>query len=316
MHFSARHVLPLALALAASSAQAAPKIADSLPGPFHVSALADVEGLVRDLPELATEGIVADQMDALVARGFPDPRDSMTSLGIGALLGKPDGLKEGMAMGVTDEPLLPKIRALAEQEGVELKESAYRGVPFLTGSFEKDLQRESEPARFGDVGEGLITVGYDQGGAYAATHAGVDSVAGRIPTYREQYKEGLSANTYLVGRMVLSKAVRNDLAGTKLKSLAHLVGGSVKMEKRGGKVALKLRAQATGSIKARFALSMLSRKLKEIANESSEPAVKRLLLQQTKLNRSGAEIQIDMLSPRNDFVVGLVALQDLIPASK
>jgi hypothetical protein len=305
-------LLSLALALTASVPLRAadPDVAQQLSGSFHLTALADLKTFLAKMPELGEQGLIAEQIDDLVSRGIPDPRTNMRTLALGTQFGRtPDGILEGVAIGTSDMELVPVIRNLAAQNGVSLSENAYRGVAFVTGTF------EGQTSRFADATENLMLIGFDKSGKYQGTKWIVDTVQGRRASYKDTFHRSLTPGTYITGRMVLSRAVRSALSGTKLESLKHLTGGSAEVKSGGKGIQMDLRVSATSSIKASIALSMLRKKLRTIAEESNEPAVKRLLLQHTTLDRSGPTIKILTNSPRDDFVMGALALQELLRQS-
>lgn len=299
--------LALATSLAlATTLAATPRVSRALPGTLHVGALIDLSGFLQTFPELGAQGFLAEQLDDLAARGVPDPRVQLSHLALGSQLGKPHGVTEGVALAHSTEALLPAIRQLAQDNGVALDARAYRGVEMLTGT----LQGRS--SRFADPVEGMILVGYDQAGTYSAADRCVDTLQGQEPHFYDEYGVELVPGTYLRMRMRLPASVRNQLDGTPLAQLQHFVSAWAELSAAGGRAKLELRARATGYLKAVVAIGLLKDKLEQLAHDTNDPVVARLLLEQTELSRSGSTLVLKTDSPRDDFVVGILALQELL----
>lgn len=301
-----RNALALAAWLAASTLLASQRVSRALPGNLHVGALIDLAGFLETYPELASEGFLAEQLDDLAARGVPDPRVQLSHLALGTQLGEPSGVTEGVALARSIEPLLPSIRELAEANGVPLESRAYRGVEMLTGT----LQGES--SRFADPIEGMILVAYDQSPSYQVADRCVDTIQGREPHFYDEYGVELVPGSYLRMRMRLPSSVRDQLDGTRLSQLQHFVSAWAELTAGNGRAQLELRARATSYLKAVFAIGLLKQKLQDIADQTDDPVVARLLLEQTQLSRSGSTLVLQTDSPRDDFVVGILALQELL----
>lgn len=301
-----RTTLALAVGLAASTAFASPRVSRALPGTLHIGVLIDLTAGLEVFPELGNEGFLAEQLDDLAARGVPDPRQQLSHLALGTQLGKPHGVTEGVALARSIEPLVPSIRELAEEHGVPLETRAYRGVEMVTGT----LQGES--SRFADPVEGMILVAYDQAGTYKVADRSVDTLQGLEPHFYDEYGVELVPGTHLRMRMRLPSSVRSQLDGTPLSQLQHFVSAWAELSYAGGQARLELRARATSYLKAVFAIGLLEDKLEELAEETDDPVVARLLLEQTQLSRSGSTLVMKSNSPRDDFVVGILALQELL----
>lgn len=308
---SARRALAAAVLfpVLASSALADP-VADALPGGLHVGALVNLKPFLETFPELGQQGFLAEQLDDLAARGVPDPRTELDTLALGTQLGKPHGVVEGVAVATSASALVPAIRELAAEHGVPLSERTYRGTLFVTGTYQ---QRTS---RFADPTEDLVLLAHDTRGPYKAADRVVDTLQGRERSFREVYGQDLGAGRHLVLRMRLSAAVRRSLDGTPLEDMAHMKGADALLTSAGARAQLVLRAQATSTLKAIVALNLLQGKLRDLADASDDPAVRRLLLEQTRLGRSGSTLKLDTDSPRDDFVAGILALEELLRTAK
>lgn len=309
MALLSRTALGIGLSLAGAACLRAevPKLSRALPGTLHVGALVNLADFLATFPELGTQGFVAEQLDALAARGVPDPRGELHTLALGAQLGKPHGVTEGVALGTSQLDLVAAIRQLAEDEGIPLTESAYRGVTFVTGTYNQ------KTSRFGDPTPELVLIAYDQAEQYQAGNACVDTLQGITHSFWDEYGKELTPGVYLTARMTLSAAVRQAVAGTPLNQLQHIVSAWVDLTAgAAGRVSMNLRARATSTLKAMVAMGLLKDKLAELAQKSQDPAVKRLLLEQTQVSRSGATLMVDTDAPRDDFVVGLLALEELL----
>lgn len=306
VHLSAC-LLAALLAISAGIARAAaPDLSEALPGKLAVGALIDLSRFLQTFPELSEGGFIGEQLDELVARGVPDPRQNLGHLALGSRLGKPDGVPEGVALGTGSLRVVPVIRKLAADNGIPLQDSAYHGVTFVTGTYN---QRTS---RFGDLVEDVMVMGFDAAKAYGATHQCVDALANQAPSFRDEYGHGLDPETFLTGRMRLTDADRNAVKGTRLEQLQHIVDGQADVWGDSTRVKMEIRARATSSLKAMVALSALRSKLEKLAADSGDPAVKRLLLEQTRTERRGATLMIDTDAPRDDFVAGILALEELL----
>lgn len=313
MHSSRTAALGVAAALFAA---ASPALADrpvedadlseALPGSLHVGALVDLEAFLATFPELAEEGFLAEQIDELEARGVPDPREELGHLAIGTDLGKPSGVVQGVALATSSQAIVPIVRELAARDGIDLDETAYRGVTFVTGTYNQ------KTSRFADPTEGVILVAYDQGPGYTAANRAVDTLQGRHQSFWDRYQAKLAPGTFVTLRMTLSSAVRRSLEGTPLENMAHMTGATAEITGDASQVQLALRAKATSTFKAIIALGLLKDKLQQLADEAEDPAAKRLLLEHTEVGRSGSTLKVDSDAPRGDFVAGLVALQELL----
>jgi len=224
----------LALTLAAAPGRAeVPRLSRALPGSLHVGALVDLQDFLAAFPELGSQGFISEQLDLLAERGVPDPREHLETLALGSQLGKPDGVTEGVALGTSEMLVVPAIRELAEQEGIDLKESAYQGVTWVTGTYHEMT------SRFGDITEDILAIAYDQAGAYQAADRCVDTVKGQHENFWDAHGVELSPGVYARVRAVLNSATRSAVADTPLTHLQHIVSAWIDLAQAGPKVKMK-----------------------------------------------------------------------------
>lgn len=296
--------LTLALCLATAPASRGADLGASLPGDLDVGGLVALRRLLTDFPALGRAGMLAEKLDEIHAQGFPDPRSELESLALGARLGGPKGVREGMTLARSDEPLLPLVRKLADVKGVSLEERAERGVRFLRGTF------RGQPSEFADLADGLVYGAVDSQGSHDLGRQLLGTLGGERPSFAARFSRDLDAGTYLTLRAVLDKSVRKALGSTKLAHLANLEGASADLTRRGDMVRLEVRADVDGKLKAMGASALLGNKLGKLREQASDPAARRFL-EALKLDRDGSTLVLTSETSAADFEQGVLALMGL-----
>lgn len=289
---STRHpfrALALALALLAVAPglrAGAPDLAAVLPGRVHLGALADVELLVRDFPEVLERGALAESIDAWVARGYPDPRGRVGAVAIGADV-EGRRLRDLFLVGAGSLRLEEPVRRLAERARVPVREHAYRGVTFV------EPELPGPPLAFADLRDDLAFVSWDRKGIQRTGIWTVDTMHGRIPDVRETHGLELGEDTYMVGALRIPLAARRALVARSpgLAGLELVAQGSVVWRRDGGMVRVGSVLRTFTSIEARLLARQLRRRRDALVEEVDDPRLKDLL-RRIEIVRDGRRVTV------------------------
>ncbi len=303
----ARSLRPfLSLGLLAASLGAEP-LETMLPADLHLVARLDVAALVRDLPEVLAKGVVAERLENLRSRGFPDPTTDLDALVLGGRI-TARGLDQGLAVANGRRPVVPSAEKVAAELGVTLSQKAYRGATLVSGVF------RGVPTQFADLRDGLLFSAHDLSGKLAEGAAVVDLMHGAAESFAARHR-WTPGTGYASARMVLPEAAREGLEDSKLKHLAHVVAGSLELAPAGNDVTVETRVTLTGSIKARLAGFALGQKLEGLKGQHAGTAIGRVLAS-ASVDRDGATLVIKAKAPRADLAPALDEVLGLAAARK
>lgn len=273
----------LALALVGGSAHAeATDLARMVPGGFQVGLFSNLSMLMADFPGIAHEGWVGEAFDGLVAEGYPDFREGANQFALGLELDLVKQVpKEVLLLGTGDLDVVPRVRRLADEKGIRLREVPYRGVTFL-----QPLSRLM-PLWAAELPGGVSHLHFDRrlslwpGRRFRKSKQLVDLLRGQGMSFGDRHGLSLDADTYLVGGMKIdvgeAQAAAADADPDRafgFHGMAHATGA---WRKQGGRVRLGAELGARSDKWARKLEGYLTGKLDEWKQATSQPLVKALL---------------------------------------
>lgn len=275
-----------------------------MPGQLHVHGLVNLDLFLRDFPDLAYQGFLAQKMDELLSRGFPDPRKDLHHLALGAMFDS-TGVSEALALGTGRGQVVPVVRKAARELGVPLQEQEIDGVTFVTGAI------KGKASQFADIAPGVAFVHYDTWNEYRLSPLTLATARGQNENFYQRHQRRLDDRTYVAARLQLDEEIRDMLGGSSLEHLTHITYAAVDVVRENGRIRLDMVAQATGSVKATVAKFLIDRTLSSLKDRYEVPEVRRLL-DATQVEREGENLYLWAEASAAEFQAGVVALEALI----
>lgn len=226
-----------------------------LPGQLHGGLLANLHLLMHDYPGIAHEGWLGDRLDEWVQKGYPDPREQVSQVGLGLNL---SGKKLVDVMLVARGPLriAHHIRELADAADLPLREWAYRGVTFVNPLWERI------PLTLAEISEGVSHFHYNRQSSFAVSRQLVQTTLGQNLSFGDKHGMSLTPVTYIVAGAQLPIGVREAFKQDAATMGVGLVGqAAVDWRRTGTKIQLGIELETFTPVEARLLADWLNGKL-------------------------------------------------------
>ncbi len=273
-----------------------------LPGDFHGGFLANVQSLLRDFPGIAHEGWAAEQIDAWVAKGWPDPRTAVAQLALGLNVNvRKKEVLDVMLLGSGRLQLAAKIRKLAQASNLPIEEEAYHGVVFVRPKW------EVAPVTVAEVLEGASLFAYDKVASWEFARKMVDTQGGQHPSFGDKHSMSLTPDTYLAAA-VRVPVFEEARASEEFQTAGfHLVvQAAIDWKKTGSQVQLGVDFETWTPVEAKLLADWLAGRI-DSWEASTQNAYLKRFLEALRVRRDGKHVFVELATGFELMAEGLAA---------